>query len=103
MKSKVIEKNWLEDDLKRLQKELKEAREYILAQESLITELVSQIETKDAIQDQQEVELELMTVACKYAISTLQSYEQTIRNFGLLFGNGKECIRQLKVVIGEQE
>jgi len=34
MRSKVIEKGWLEDDLKKAQKELKEAKEYILAQEA---------------------------------------------------------------------
>lgn len=86
-----------------LEKEPEEAREYILATDVLIKELVSEIETKDELLYQKELEVELMTNVCKYAISTLQSYEQSIRNFGLLFGNGKECIRQLKLVIGEQE
>jgi len=58
MRSKVIEKGWLEDDLKKAQKELKEAREYILASEILIQELVSQIETKDEILCLQEHDLD---------------------------------------------
>ena len=103
MRSKVIEKGWLEDDIKKAQKELKEAKEYILAQERLIQELVSQIETKDEIQDHMEVELHEMEGACRLAIETLQGYEQSIKNFGLLFGTGKECIRKLKEAIGDKE
>lgn len=103
MRSKVIEKGWLEDDLKKAQKELKGAREYILAQELLIGELVSQIETTDEIQAHSELELHEMEGACRLAIETLQSYEQSIKNFGLLFGNGTRCISKLKEAIGEQE
>ena len=103
MRSKVIEKGWLEDDLKKAQKELKEDQEYILAQERLIKELVSQIETKDEIQANSELELHEMGSACKLAIETLQSYEQSIKNFGLLFGAGNRCITKLKEAIGERE
>lgn len=103
MRSKVIEKGWLEDDLKKAQKELKEAREYILASEILIQELVSEIETKDEILCLQEHNLDKMESACRLAIGTLQGYEPSIKNFGLLFGNGKECIRKLKEAIGDKE
>ena len=101
MRSKVLEKNWLEDDIKKLKKELKEAKDYILAQERLVEELVSQIETKDEIQSLSELDLYEMEGACKYAISTLQNYEQYVKNFGLLFGAGKDCISALKAAIGE--
>lgn len=102
MRSKVIEKGWLEDDLKKAQKELKEAQEYILAQERLIQELVSQIETNDEIQDHSELELHEMEGACRLAIETLQGYEQSIKNFGLLFGAGNRCITKLKEAIGRR-
>ena len=104
MKSKITNKNknWLEVDIASLKKELKEAQDYILAQEALVQELVSQIETKDEIQSNSELELHEMEGACRLAINTLQSYEQSIKNFGLLFGNGKECIRKLKEAIGDK-
>jgi len=102
MRSKVIEKGWLEDDLKKAQKELKEAQDYILTQEALIGELVSQIETKDEIQSYSELELHEMEGACRLAIETLQSYEQSIKNFGLLFGAGNRCIAKLKEAIGDK-
>ena len=102
MKSKAINKNWLEDDIASLKKELKEAKDYILAQEVLVQELVSQIETKDDIQSNSELELHEMEGACRLAISTLQGYEQSIKNFGLLFGAGNNCISKLKEAIGEK-
>lgn len=102
MRSKTIEKNWLEDDINKLKKELKEAQDCILAQEVLIEELVSQIETKDEIQSNSELELYEMEGACRLAISTLQGYEQCIKNFGLLFGAGNNCISKLKEALGKK-
>ena len=103
MKSKVINKNWLEDDIASLKKELKESQDYILAQEALVQELVSQIETKEEIQSNSELELYEMEGACRLAISTLQGYEQSIKNFGLLFGTGQACINKLKEALGDKE
>ena len=104
MKSKITNKNknWLEVDIASLKKELKEAQDYILAQEALIQELVSQIETKDEIEVNSDLELHKMECAIRYAVATLYGYEQSIKKFGLLFGNGKECIRKLKEAIGDK-
>jgi len=76
MISKVIEKGWLEDDLKKLQKELKGTKEYVLAQEELIEELFSQIETKDELIYQEQLPLfdastpheEFMNAIIKYGV-----------------------------------
>jgi len=90
------------DVSKKLKQELKEAKDYVLAQEKLIEELVSQIETKDKIQSNHERELYEMECACRCAISALYAYEPCIKNFGLLFGTGKECINLLKAAIGDK-
>ena len=103
MRSKTIGKNWLEDDVNKLKKELKEAQDYILAQEALVQELVSQIETKDEIEVNSDLELHKMECAIRYAVATLYGYEQSIKKFGLLFGAGQVCINKLKEVIGDKE
>jgi len=98
----VQDKNANTDVIRKLQEELKEAKSYILAQEKLIEELVSQIETKDEIQSNYARDLYEMECACRCAISALYAYEPCIKNFGLLFGTGKECINLLKAAIGDK-
>jgi len=90
------------DRISKLQEELKEAKSYILAQELLVKELASEIETKDEIQSNYARDLYEMEGACRFAISALYAYEPCIKNFGLLFGTGKECIIKLKAAIGDK-
>lgn len=68
-----------------------------------VNSLVDEVKRLKAELRLKEVKLEQMRSACKYAISTLYAYEPSIKNFGLLFGAGKDCIKELKVAVGDQK
>jgi len=89
MRSKVITKGWLEDDIKKLQKELKEV------QERLVEELVSEIETKDAILYQETLPLfnagnpheEFMNAIIKYGVVNSCEDDSAGSGFSEWFGH----------------